>query len=107
MHYGELKEIIKYIKKAVPCSSCNKKLENEDITVLFTYGNESLLHVNCMKCSNQLVAHISIIDHTSEKTAINITTSPTTSIDHNDILEIHTFLNRFDGDFKQLFTECS
>jgi ribosomal protein S27E len=105
MNFAELKEIIKYIKKAVSCSNCGKKLADEDITVLFTYGTEALLHVNCGTCKNQLIVHITVLEQTSEKSSISITTAQTKSISQNDVLEIHTFLNQFNGDFEQLFTE--
>jgi hypothetical protein len=104
MNYAELKVIIKHIRKTIACSNCQSKLEDDDISVLFTYGSEALLNVNCHKCSNQLAVHISIVEQTHEKSSINITTAQAKKINHNDILEIHTFLNQFDGDFKQLFT---
>jgi hypothetical protein len=107
MNLAELTEIVKYLRKTVPCSTCSKKLSNEDISVLYTYGNEALLHVNCMRCSNQLIVHITILEQTSEKSSINITTSQPGSISHNDVLEIHTFLNQFNGDFEKLFTESN
>jgi len=105
MDFAELHEIIKYLKKAIPCGNCNKKRISEEIVVLFTYGVEALLHIDCSHCHNQVMVHITILEQTSEKSSINITTTPAKSISPNDILEIHTFLNQFNGDFKQLFTE--
>jgi hypothetical protein len=107
MNFAELNEIIKYLKKAVPCSNCEKKLVNEDLSVLYTHGSEALLHVNCGTCRNQLIVHITILEQTSEKSAVNITTAKPKTINQNDVLEIHSFLNQFNGDFKQLFTESN
>jgi hypothetical protein len=105
MNFAELQEIIKYMKKAIPCGVCNKKRTLDEIVVLFTCKDEALLHIGCKNCANQVMVHITIIEQNSEKTGINITTSPAKSIEANDILDIHTFLNQFNGDFKQLFTE--
>ena len=105
MNFAELKEIIKYLKKAVPCGTCNKRLINEDIRVLSTFGTEALFHINCHHCQNQLIVHITILEHTSERSSINIETHKTGKISENDILDIHNFLQQFNGDFKQLFTE--
>ncbi len=107
MNLAELKEIIKYLKKTVPCGNCGKKLSDNDMSVVYTYGSEALLHVNCIRCHNQQVVHITILEQTSEKSSINITTAQAGSISHNDVLEIHSFLNQFNGDFKQLFTESN
>ncbi len=105
MNFAELKEIIKYLKKAVPCSTCNKKLLNEDIRVLSTYGGEALFYIKCHNCTNQLIVHITILERTSERSSINIETRKAGDISQNDILDIHNFLKQFNGDFKQLFTE--
>jgi hypothetical protein len=103
MNFAELKEIIKYLKKTVPCSTCNKRLINEDIKVLSTFNGEALFHVNCHHCGNQLLAHITILEKTSEGSSINIETRKAGQISENDILDIHNFLKQFNGDFIQLF----
>jgi hypothetical protein len=105
MNFAELKEIIKYLKKTVTCTTCNKKFINEDIRVLSTIGTEGLFHIHCHHCHNEVIVHITIFEQTSEKSSISIETRKAGNISENDILDIHNFLKQFNGDFKQLFTE--
>lgn len=104
MNYTELKEIVKQLKKMVPCNVCHKKFMNEDLQVLSTYHNEGLFHFYCHNCKNQLVVHVSIVVQNDEKTAnFNIKTHTGDLINPNEVLDMHNFLNQFNGDFKQLF----
>lgn len=105
MNFSELKEIIKQLKKIVNCNTCNKKFVNEGIQVVSTYGPEALFQLHCMNCCNQLIVHITIVEQGQEKSTINIRTQNTKSVNQNDILDIHNFLNQFNGDFREIFTE--
>ena len=104
MNFAELKEIIKHLKKVVPCSGCSKKFLNEDLRVLSTFGNEALFHINCHNCTNQIIVHITIVEQTTEKNSISIRTTDAGKISYNDFLDIHNFLNQFNGDFQNLFS---
>ena len=107
MNFNELKEIIKHLKKVVPCNTCNRKFENDGIKVLSTYGTEGLFHFSCYNCLNQLLIHVSIVDHEDMTNGINIQASNAPEVSKNDVLDIHNFLNQFKGDFKQLFSETN
>lgn len=104
MNYNELKELIRHLKKIVPCGTCEKKFTNDAIHVISSYKDEALFHFNCPHCSNQLLVHVSITDQGSEKSTLNIQATNTDSISENDVLDIHNFLNGFKGDFKKLFS---
>ena len=104
MIYPELKEIIKQLKKAVPCNVCHKKFQDEDLQVISTYANEGLFHFDCHNCKNQLVVHVSIMTKRNEKHAnFNIKSRSPDKINPNEVLDMHNFLNKFNGDFKELF----
>lgn len=105
MNFNELKEIIKHLKKVVPCSSCNKKFENDGIKVLSTYGAEGLFHFSCFTCLNQLIIHVSIVDQDDKVNGLEIQASNAPEVDEDDVLDIHNFLSSFNGDFKKLFSE--
>jgi hypothetical protein len=107
MNFAELKEIIRHLKKVVPCTTCQKKFLDEDMRVLFTIGNDALFHLSCHNCKNQLIVRITITEQTTEKSQINIHTQQASEISHNDILDIHNFLNSFNGDFEKLFSEIN
>jgi len=105
MGYNELKEIIKHIKKVVPCSSCSKKFTDDKIDVLSVFGNDCLFQLSCPACSNQLVIHVTLTDQTQNDTKhLNIRTHNGPYISQNDVLDTHNFLNHFNGDFAKLFS---
>lgn len=105
MNFDELKEIIKHLKKVVPCNTCNRRFENDGIKVLSTYGTEGLFHFSCFNCLNQLLVHVSIVDQDDKTNGLNIQATNAPNISSNDVLDIHNFLSGFNGDFKNLFTE--
>lgn len=107
MNFAELKEIVRHLKKVVPCTTCQKKFLNEDMRVLFTVGSDALFHLICHNCKNQLMVHITVTEQTAEKNQINIRTKAASEISHNDFLDIHNFLRSFNGDFEELFSETN
>ncbi len=105
MNYPELKEIIKQLKKTVPCNVCHKKFLDEDLQVVSTYQNEGLFHFHCHNCKNQLMVHVSIVGNSEERSAnFNIRTSNPDKVNPNEVLDMHNFLSKFNGDFKELFS---
>jgi hypothetical protein len=111
MNYSDLKQIVHHLKKAVPCSNCKKKFENEEFEVLSTFGNEGLFHLYCHKCRNQLLVHVAIVHPNQKKKPLERERgefkkphTQTQIITPNEILDMHIFLDRFNGDFKKLFT---
>ncbi len=105
MNFTELKEIIKHLKKVLPCNTCQKKFENEGIKVLSTYNSDALFHFSCFNCLNQLIIHVSVAEQDDKVNNMNIQATNAPNISQNDVLDIHNFLNQFNGDFKKLFTK--
>ncbi len=105
MNYPELKAILKQLKKTVPCNVCQKKFTDEDIQVVSTYQNEGLFHFSCHNCKNQLMVHVSITAGQNEERSanFNIKTHSPDHVNPNEVLDMHNFLNKFNGDFKELF----
>lgn len=110
MNYEDLKDVIRHLKKVFPCNTCEKKFINEGIKVLTACQNEVLFHMSCYNCMNQLIVHVTMVDHdcdpnceATEKMELEIETHDAPSISENDVLDIHNFLNKFNGDFKNLF----
>ncbi len=103
MNYEDLREIIRHLKRVVPCSHCKKKLSNEEISLMATFHQESLLHLSCLQCGNQLIVHVSIVNKNDSST-LSIKTHEGSHISQNEVLDMHNFLGQFNGDFKQLFS---
>ncbi len=114
MNFSELQQIVKHLKKEIACHTCKKKFANENMQVISTYQNEALLQMNCFHCSNQLLVHVAIVNQQQEKGSLKDTNIKTSTeqapeyayhgeISKNEILDMHNFLNQFNGDFKELF----
>lgn len=104
MHYAELKAIVRHLKKVMPCNQCTRKFLDEGIRVISTFQLEALFHFRCLNCKNQLIVHVSIVEQGDKTSRLNIQAQNADKISHNDILDIHNFLNKFNGDFKELFS---
>lgn len=107
MNYSELQEIIKHIKKIVPCSNCKKKFMNEDLEVISTFQNEGLFHFSCRNCRTQLLVHANIVSQNEDTKNYSIATHDADKISKNEILDMHNFLGNFNGDFENLFIKSS
>ena len=62
MNFSELSQIVKYLKKTLPCNSCQKHYDPADIEVLSTFDDQGLFSLKCPTCQNQLLVHITISD---------------------------------------------
>ncbi|MBD3270708.1 hypothetical protein GF376_04225 [Candidatus Peregrinibacteria bacterium] len=128
MNYSELQLIIRYIKKSLTCSSCTKCYKNEDIEVLSTFDDQGLFHLHCHHCHTELIVHVTLSDqeaklskkNTDKQQMIQAKKAYSDKRNHvsikskngyhenismNDVIDMHQFLNSFDGDFRKLFSE--
>ncbi len=94
MNYSDLREVMKHIKRVVICNNCKKRFLNEELQIVSTFQNEGLFHAFCHICLNQLLIHATIINQAHKPGEIT----------RNEVLDMHNFLNQFNGDFSQLFT---
>ncbi len=106
MNYAELKAIIQHLKKEVNCHVCHRKFSEESMWIVSAMADEALFHFSCFKCRNQLLVHVSIVEKGNKPAELSIHTQPTNPVTKNDILDTHNFLNRFNGDFKKLFSQA-
>lgn len=123
MNFSELSQIVRYLRKTLPCSHCQNTYENEHIEVLSTFDDQGLFNLTCTQCQSELLVHITINDDqhphhkapqkdrkTSRKhrslTSLQTDSSLTHShISTDDVINMHVFLNQFDGNFKELFSK--
>ena len=104
MNYIDFKQIMKHLKKNLPCGTCGKKYTDEGINLISSLNNALLFHFTCAHCKNEVVAEVSIIEQTQAANRLNISTKKAGIVNPDDVLDIHNFLNNFDGDFKRLFS---
>lgn len=122
MNFSELSQIVRYLKKTLPCSHCQAQYGNDNIEVLSTFDDQGLFSLNCTKCQNQLLVHITISDEERNlsdpnKKGRQMIRAHRALTDHeidahihghiistDDVIDMHSFLNQFNGDFKKLFS---
>jgi len=124
MNFSELSQIVRYLRKTLPCASCQSVYEHESIEVLSTFDDQGLFSLHCPKCQNQILVHITISDEEKNlsepkskgkqyirahrsitEQEVSTKTLQGANISANDIIDMHLFLNQFNGDFKQLFSK--
>lgn len=100
---------VKRLLSNMKCGKCNKHYEPGHINILGHQDNVWFLSVYCTNCQSQgLVA--AMIGRGKAKEVITDlsaaelkTFSNQQTIASDDILEMHSFLKDFDGDFQQIF----
>jgi hypothetical protein len=124
MNFSELSQVVRYLRKTLPCSGCQATYEGESIEVLSTFDDQGLFNLHCPHCHNQILVHITISDEernlsepkSKGKQIIRAHRAITekeidkqllegANISTDDIINMHFFLNQFNGDFKQLFSK--
>lgn len=115
MTLPELFEVLKYVRKSIPCPNCQKRYNIQNISVLASTKFECLLELNCKYCKKSSLTDLVATPRDSTKNTKDIEnheireTVPLVNqifrggINENDILDIKNFLKSFDGDFKKLF----
>lgn len=104
MNYKEFKEIMAYLKRTVKCNKCKKKAMDEKIYIIGYLFNELALHVQCPECGNNIVIKVTLHDDTETEKNMTISQHDAPPVSHNDVIDVHNFLNNFNGDFKKIFS---
>lgn len=69
---------------------------NKAISILFTTPMEGVFQLDCAACKQSMIVSITMNNDRPHKSIAD-------RITKQDIEDIHTFLEKFDGDFKTLF----
>ena len=107
MNFHQIREIIKNIKERLTCTSCESNFSNEDIYILSAVAEKCVILINCHECSNPIIVTATV---NSKQTVLGDSITemkvPVQDVEEadlvttDDVLEIHSFLKDFNGDFK-------
>ena len=88
--------------KTSPCLHCGQKLSIDEIETIATTRYEGLFEMHCKNCQENTIVtvHLTQAVENTNKQFLN-----QQKISHNDVLDLKNFLSKFDGNFKNLFTE--
>ncbi|MBN1494860.1 hypothetical protein JW911_03960 [Candidatus Peregrinibacteria bacterium] len=93
MNYDDLKQMIGYLRGMVKCTKCHSAFEEKDILILATLPTEAVFECKCAKCKNATLANL-VMQPLGKNEPL---------ISKKDIIDMHEFLQQFNGDFKKLF----
>lgn len=109
-HVGrpDLNELVKQIVSRVPCSVCSRPFELDDIHVLGQRGDVWLLAIYCSHCDTRALvfAQMQVEEGTPQVSEPSpaeqewFESLPPISVD--DVLDVHRFLQDFEGDVYDL-----
>ena len=103
--------IIKNLMTSIECSSCGQSYQVGNIEVLGHYEDLWFLRISCSVCQTQYLVAAII---TEERVSEIVTDLTKVELDKfrgalkltaDDVLDMHSFLKGFGGDFSRLFSE--
>src|SRR5512133_2499642 len=110
--------MVKRLMAAIDCSVCGSHYESDGVEILVHQEDLWFLSVTCAHCHTEGLVAAMVKEATAEAAAAAREASVTareadieqptpiepTPVDTDDLLNLHLFLNRFDGDFQRLFS---
>ena len=96
---------------SIKCSVCGEGYEVSDIKVLGNQDNVWFLNVSCPACRSRALVAATIKGSIPSKAITDLTKAESAefaeacAISADDVLDLHTFLRYFDGDFARLFSQ--
>lgn len=103
--------LVKELMTTVNCSVCGRRYEAGDVNILYHQRELWFMSVSCQSCRTKgLVAALikggekaRFVTDLTEKDMARLKEAPPVNAD--DVLDVHNFLEGFDGDFSSLFTD--
>ena len=104
------KHSIRKLISTIKCSVCGQHYGSKNTKVLGHRDNMWFLHVSCPACLSQALVAATANDDKPPQGATELTAAELTKlvkaspIGADDILDLHAFLQEFNGDFVGLFS---
>jgi C4-type Zn-finger protein len=101
---------IRKLMSTIKCSVCGEHYEANDIKVLGHRDNIWFLNVSCSACHSRALVAATIKEGEPSEAVTELTEAELTKfveaspIGADDILDLHAFLQDFDGDFVEIFS---
>lgn len=128
MNSFQLEELIKNIQTMIRCPNCGNSYKKENIHFLGQLGQAVLVQLSCYACKMPVMATIVVSGSVSDMPTIKEIEQYSNKlpkifseankienkdkeekidkpVSSDDVLELHEFLENFDGDFENLFNK--
>ena len=102
---------IKKLMASIECSDCGQCYEEDNIDVLGNYEDLWFMSVYCMSCRTQYLIAVVVTEEKVTEVISDLTeaelnkSGSTVRLTADEVLDMHSFLKEFDGDFVRLFNK--
>lgn len=108
MNLKLLKEVIKHLKKFFRCPSCDQEYNNSNINIVGASPDQAIFHLHCKKCQNNIVLSTLVQKNRKQRKIEHHTHDKSESksgaaVSEDEVLDMHNFLKKFDGNFSKEF----
>jgi predicted nucleic-acid-binding Zn-ribbon protein len=106
MNEKDFYKLLESLKNTLKCPLCGQSYENHDVKFLGTFNTAHLLEMTCKHCDLTVMATV-IVGHGKNKIELlrsemkKFGAAPDISSD--ELIELHKFFKKFNGDFRKLF----
>ncbi|MDD5288624.1 MAG: hypothetical protein PHY28_05875 [Dehalococcoidales bacterium] len=101
--------IVKKLMTSVKCTACGQNYLMRDVKILGNHQDLWFLQVSCSSCHSRYIIAAVIRQDKNLEIISDLTDAElprfknSRSLNADDVLDMHAFLNDFDGDFSGLF----
>ena len=104
-------KLIKRFMTSIKCSVCGQRYEVDNVKVLGRQEDLWFLSVSCSSCQTKCLVAAVIKEDKAPKVTTDLTAAELVKFKKmskptaNEVLDMHSFLKDFDGDFARLFNQ--
>lgn len=113
----KFRAIVKALRQMVRCPHCSGTFSEKDIEMVSNLGPLYAVKMSCGRCGLKVIASLTQIENNGAKTRVDFSDQvaidkSTSKVDpkysgeeitSNDMIDLHEFLDGFDGNFKKIF----
>jgi hypothetical protein len=101
--------IVKQMMTSVKCTSCGQKYQAQDIQILGCHQHLYFIQASCSACHTRYQITAVLKFGPNQEVTSDLTTTEMAEFQNSgspnadDVLDMHSYLKHFDGDFAALF----
>ena len=101
--------IVKKLMTSVKCTNCGQNYQMRDVKILGNHQDLYFLQVSCSSCHSRFLITAIINQSRNPDIVSDLTDAEFTkfkdsrTLNADDVLDMHSYLKQFDGDFSGLF----
>jgi hypothetical protein len=101
--------VVKKLMTSVKCTNCGQNYQTRNVKILGNHQDLWFLQVSCSSCNSRYLITAVInqdknSDIVSDLTDVEFTKfNQSHTLNADDVLDMHSFLKKFNGDFSKLF----